>query len=595
MMFKVLKNGAVVKSLSLLVPMLLATACAQVEVPDPRAPDVPSAIRPLDRMKGVNEDRSSITRIPLGKDVLVPKTLDQDPLPDVQVGPFELRNETLASALQLVLDEYDVSIAFESNLGLTRRITVANLHGRLDKVVNRLCSLADLYCHYEHGVMTIKETQTFIVDLPPLSTSSEESGTGGEGETTTTGGTDEGGNEAYDQIADALEAIVGTEPTIDETTRTLIYTASQRDHKYAEQLFQRMRKNTALIVFETHVWEVSLNNENRTGINWEGLLTDLGNFNVDFDVTGAAAAGDAAPITITPTFTGSANLTSEAVLQFISSQGAVKTVSQPQLTVLSGASATMTVEQNENFVSQLTRTVDPDGDDSISTTTDTVTTGLSMSVTSAWDRSTVYGRLNIELQELLEIEDFSPGPDNLIQLPRTTSRTLQTQIRVRPGDAVLIGGMVTERDNFNTSGPGLLKPLFSTSRGAITQNTELVFLLRPRVIAYVDDPQLAKEMQAREEMRSSATAETYSSSAKAPLGGIPAGAFAPVGNELADAPVEREVMPTVEIPAPAQPAPATPPVTPVQRPAVSESRQPVPLSLPSWLPSQSSGSEGGQQ
>lgn len=590
MMFKVLKNGAVVKSLSLLVPMMLATACAQVEVPDPRAPDVPTAVRPLDRMKALNENRSAVTRIPLEKDALVPMPLNEDPLPEVDVGPFELRNETLASALQLVLDEYDISLAFQSNLGLTRRITVANLHGDLDTVVDRLCGLADLYCHYKDGMMTVKETQVFVVDLPPLSTSSSEGETGGEGETTTTGGSDEGGNEAYQQIADALEAIVGTEPTIDETTRTLIYTASQRTNKYAEQFFQRMRKNTALIVFETHVWEVSLNNENRTGINWESLLTNAGNFDIDFDITGAAAAGDAAPITITPTFTGSADLTSEAVLQFISSQGAVKTVSQPQLTVLSGASASMTVEQNENFVSQLTRTVDPDGDDSISTTTDTVTTGLSMSVTSAWDRSTVYGRLNIELQELLEIEDFSPGPDNLIQLPRTTSRTLQTQIRVRPGDAVLIGGMVTERDNFNTSGPGLLRPFFSTSRGAITQNTELVFLLRPRVIAYVDDPQLAKEMQAREEMRSDAAAETYSSSAKAPLGGIPAGAFAPVG----DAPVEREVMPTVEIPPPAQPAPAAPPTAPVQRTTAPENRQPVPLSLPSWLPSQSTGSEGGQ-
>ena len=69
-----------------------------------------------------------------------------------------------------------------------------------------------------------------------------------------------------------------------------------------------------------------------------------------------------------------------------------------------------------------------------------------------------------------------------MQLPRTTERELTTQVRIRPGDSLLIAGLVRENDNFSSSGAGFMKPILPTSRTATTDNLELVFLLRPRVI-----------------------------------------------------------------------------------------------------------------
>jgi hypothetical protein len=42
--------------------------------------------------------------VPLGQDVLMPITSPSEPLPSTIVGPFELRDETLSGALQLLLD-----------------------------------------------------------------------------------------------------------------------------------------------------------------------------------------------------------------------------------------------------------------------------------------------------------------------------------------------------------------------------------------------------------------------------------------------------------------------------------------------------------
>ncbi len=477
------------------VPLMLATACAQVNVPDPRTTDVPTVTPPLDRYKGVNERRDAVTRIKLGRDVLVPHVADQDPLPSDEIGPYELRGETLASALQLILDDYDVSLAFETDAALTTRITVANLRGPVSKVVNRVCELANLYCRHEDGVVTVKEVETFVVDLPPLSSSSsggsssssDSSDTSSSSSSSSSSGSSDSGG-GYDDIVSGLEAIIGGTATVDPTTRVMIYTASQRANKYAKQYFERLRKNTALIVYETHIWEVTLNNSNRTGIDWTSLINNIGNIDLDISIPGGAPAvtGGATPISITPTYDGSADVTAEMVLEFISEQGTVKTVSQPQLTVLSGSSASLAVEQSQNFVSGITRTPSTTAGvpDSVSLTTDTVQTGLSMDVTSSWDQSTVYGNITINLEELLDIDVFQPDANSTIQLPQTSSRNISTQIRVRPGDAVLIAGVVTERDDVSGSGPGLLKPFLNTARAASVRNTELIFLLRPRVIVF---------------------------------------------------------------------------------------------------------------
>lgn len=477
------KTKNIVRMLAIACPLLLSTACAQVDTPDGKSSRVGAVTPPYDRFPTINEKRDPITRVKLGRDVLVPRATDEDPLPKDDVGPFELRGETLASALQLVLDEYDVSLAFESDEGLTRRITVANLRGELGSVVKKMCALADLYCHHKDGTLTIKDTQSFVVDLPPLNLGSSGSSSNSDSSSDSSSSSDN----PFTQIATGLEAIIGAAPTVDETNRIMIYSATQRTQQNALQYFDRIRKNTALIVFETNVWEVTLDHNNRVGIDWASMFTDLGNFDVEFNMPGAIPTGTATPIAITPTFTsGNGEVTATSVLEFISTQGTVKTISQPQITVLSGSSAVLEVSNEESFISGITRTPSTvvGQPDSVSTTTETANSGLTMRVTSAWDEATVYGRLDITLEEVLRFVPFDPSPDISLTLPETTQRSLQTEVRVRPGDAILIAGLVSEKDDFLQSGPGFMKPLFATSRGVTKTNTELVFLLRPRIVIF---------------------------------------------------------------------------------------------------------------
>lgn len=452
------------------VGLLQLSGCAEVSVPDARNVKIPSPVTADKRKPAVNERPDSVMYLPLGEDILVPERIAGDRLPKDKVGPFELRGETLAGALQLILSDYDITIAFETDEGLSRLVTVANLRGSLDKVVERVCALADLYCSYEEGDLVVKETQTFTVSLPPLAT-------------------EEGDNDFIDDVIQGLAAILGGNvgpPVSDPTTRSVIYTATQRTAKLAESYFQRLRANTAMIVFETYIWEVNLNAGNSTGIDWN-LTEKFGKFNTSVGVVGSVAADFTNPVSIgLPQTIGA---TPADIVDFLSQFGAVKTISQPQITVLSGSAAELRVADTENYVSEVSSTVSGD-QTTTSVTTDSVDSGFTLTIGSSWDKSTVYANVAVELTNVVQIDDFTfsdsgaTGTDTIIQLPQTTERELTTQIRVRPGDSLLIGGLVRETDNFDARGPGFMEPILPDSRTARTENLELVILLRPRVVVY---------------------------------------------------------------------------------------------------------------
>lgn len=449
----------VIQTLMASALILTLGSCAQVTAPDTRNVNIPAPKFAQERKKAINERPDAVSYLPLGEDVLVPQAPKSTPLPKKQVGPFELRGETLGGALQLLLDGMDVPIAFEATEGLETPITVTNLKGDIETVISRVCSLADLYCSHENGILVVKDTQLFTVSIPPV------------------------GDDAFlGNVSGAIAEIVGTTPITDASTRTIVYRASHRTAEVAESYFQRLRSNTALIIFETYIWEVSLDAGNSTGINWQSIDT-FGKYDLGISLAGAANPVLGTPVSIGLPSTNGVAFDGNNVFQFISQYGAVKTVSQPQVTVLSGSSARFRVADTQNFVSEITRSVD-EGVTTVSTTTDSVDTGFTFDIESSWDNATVYGTIDILLQEVRSIDTFDDNPDAIVQLPQTTERELSTQVRIRPGDSLLIGGLVREVDNFSKEGPGIQTPIFPSSRLAQTSNSELVFLLRPRVVVY---------------------------------------------------------------------------------------------------------------
>lgn len=446
---------------SCLTLSLLLGGCASNIFPERPRAEIPVPDKPSNKYNAINRKRDqSVTYVDLGDDVLRPiKQSGNEKMSDDEVGPLELHNETLASALQLILAGKKIPIAFQTNTAMTRTVTVTELKGPLYQVVDEVCSLADLYCSYKDGTLLVKDTETFTVSLPPMIA------------------------DDYGPFVDGLKAITAGQTYVDALTHSLIYTTSVRNQERAKAYFDRLRANTALIVYEIQIWEVQLTDKTQLGIDWDSF--NIGS-DIDLLKSGTAAIEESVGIGAS---ISAGDLSADVVLNFLQTQGAVKTVSQPHLTVLSGSTAKLRVGNSQDYVSQITRTVGVNTNDNVSVTTSKLETGLSMEIDSAWDNGTVYGNLKLNLQNLIKLEAKTVGTTE-IQLPQTSDRNVETKLRVRPGDAVIIGGIVEDRDDIAQQGiPGRSKPSFLTKKTSNIGNTELVFMLRPRVVIYRDAPE----------------------------------------------------------------------------------------------------------
>lgn len=531
----------------LLGALFLVSACSPIDAPDPRTPNIPIPITAEERRKALNENGDAVMIVPLENDVLVPKFSQDDPLPMDQIGPLDFRGETLANALELVVADYNIPLAFETNEGLKRRITVSNLSGSVDKVVERICGLANLYCAYDDGILVVRDTQTFTVALPPIDEGVGDAASGGSS-----------GNVA-DNVASALAAITKTQVTSDPSTHTLVYTATQRSARAAQAYFERLRASTALIIYETYIWEVQLTNANSTGIQWQ-QLEQVGAYNIGLNTSGAISnAITGTPISIGLPTRGEVDFDAGDVLRFISEQGAVKTISQPQITVLSGSRASMKVTETRNYISELTRTTsDTGGQESVSTETDQVDSGFTLEIQSNWDQGTVYGSIQIDLQQFLGFQDFQAGTNGTLSLPRTSQRQLNTSVRVRPGDSILIAGLVSEQDNYDRAGPGFNQPILPVSRSTGTQNSELVFLLHPRVVVYKPIGEIEAKKAAKEQLPEDLSNFVYDP-ATAPQTDLPMGTVQSDALDPSTGPrVQKETVPMPKKPKDLTPAPTAP-------------------------------------
>lgn len=127
--------------------------------------------------------------------------------------------------------------------------------------------------------------------------------------------------------------------------------------------------------------------------------------------------------------------------------------------------------------------------------TQNLRTGLEVSLTGESHDATIYTRINISITELLALKRFTAlGVD--LNLPEVADRELKTQIRCRPGDTILLGGITVSRAQ-DDSQEGL--GIFSKVKG--TKQTELVVTIRPRLLMFDDTRQATLNIPVEPEVK----------------------------------------------------------------------------------------------
>lgn len=385
-------------------------------------------------------------------------------LPSLRVENLSVTERGLYDVLQLLFNGTNMPLSFEGGPDAAARygvVTLNNLNGDLPSVMNKLGEIMGFFWTVsESGVLRIMPEQQFVVTMPPVLNEDSMAG-----------------------ITNTMQFLGARDVYLDRINRSLVFRANRRALGAIQEYLARARATRSLVVYEMHVLQVDLNDNNNMGIRWELYKTGAGlNAGLDAPIAGASStARSLGQISRTTsgleTLIFGENFQTNVLIDFLKTQGDVKTLSQPKIGLMNGTNGAIRVGQSTTFVSRVGSQI-VNGVAQSTADTQSLRTGLEISLTGEVHDSTIYTRINISITELLALKRFTAlGVD--LNLPEVADRELKTQVRSRPGDTVLLGGITVTRsqDDFQT---GALQ----RSRSESTKQTELVITMRPRLLMF---------------------------------------------------------------------------------------------------------------
>ncbi|MCC2614813.1 hypothetical protein LJ739_00995 [Aestuariibacter halophilus] len=257
---------------------------------------------------------------------------------------------------------------------------------------------------------------------------------------------------------------------VDERTNALIFNTTGTAYKKILPLVTSLDVLPKQVMLQITIAEVTLTDEFKMGVEF-ALSSGKFGFNSGFASEGV---GDVL------TWASGVNTAS---LQALSSNNLFNVLSNPNLLVRDGVSATIQVGREIPIVGSTT--VNPNTGNQLTQSVEYRRTGTLVTVTPTINAQGVV-IMNISQSNSNETEgDAASGNPNIFE------RSLSTEVVAENGQTILMGGLISEETTNNNSGlPGLRDiPLFGNLFGATTQSkvkTELVIMVTPRVISRSD-------------------------------------------------------------------------------------------------------------
>jgi general secretion pathway protein D/MSHA biogenesis protein MshL len=252
------------------------------------------------------------------------------------------------------------------------------------------------------------------------------------------------------------------------------------------------------ISIEAKIVEVAIDDTENRGIDWTNFLTGK---NVDFTLFGpngiiydAATANSGGRVVSNIALDSGANPFSLA-LNFLDTQGHSNILANPKLSIMNGQPGLITAGDSIKYIDKVESRVDATtGAVTYTVTTATLMSGIGMSVIATiMENDEIILNLTPVTSKLDgNAVEYIVGWGGQIGVPRIKLREMNTTVRVKSGQVVVVGGLI---DNADDTGTGSNKSnkvpilgdipvignLFSKTYKA-TKRSELVIMLQPKIL-----------------------------------------------------------------------------------------------------------------
>ncbi len=402
---------------------------------------------------------------------LIPSALEQsDPLPKISVAPLSFANTPLQDVLQAVLGDSHMSLAVvwdnpDSKVSRSS-VSMSQLSGDLTTVLNKLAESYGFYWQYKDGMLHIAADRQYVAPVPPIA-------------------------DLFESLPIMVKTLGGTDVFLDRSARMITFRAGSQSFSKIKGYLEMTRKNRSLIVYDTYLWEVILNDASHMGIDWGAMPGSAPTTAVSLAPGGPASSAQqlftAGLVNAASGGTGlalnlsSSNFSMNVLIDFLRSQGTINSLSQPKIQLLSGGKATLKDEIATTYVSRV-------GSSSISAgtvipgsvETSEVKTGVTLEVSGDVSDGTIYSDIALRVSDLVAM-DSATVSGTTITLPKTSSREVHTHVRAKQGDTILLAGIQYDKiSNVSNTGMGIER-----SHAVDALRSELIIILKPRIKSFV--------------------------------------------------------------------------------------------------------------
>jgi len=171
------------------------------------------------------------------------------------------------------------------------------------------------------------------------------------------------------------------------------------------------------------------------------------------------------------------------LIQALSQQGSVSTITSPSITTLNLQPAPVQVARQTSYLASVTTTATAQVGSSTSLTPGTVTTGFNMNLLPyVMNDRQVLLQYSINLSALQRIRQVKSG-DNMIEIPEVDNRIFSQKVRLKSGETLVLSGFEQSIDTGNTSGVGSAwNPLLGGGMNSERRRDVIVILINPLVL-----------------------------------------------------------------------------------------------------------------
>jgi MSHA type pilus biogenesis protein MshL len=445
---------------------------------------------------------------------LIPAEEDLSPLNEpvsISVSGAPLR-DVLRSIAQTV----DLNLVITRGVDPETRITLTLKDVTAREAIEIIISSTDYFYEIKDNILYIKATDTRIYEFghtPVVYTYSVDVGgdiLGGTGTTTgkvsgnisLKGSSSEEAMDIWKAIEKGLKQILNISEEGQKTTKasfsinrmtgTIVVTATKPQLKRVETYLNRLKQIlNRQVIIEARIVEVRLSEGLRYGINWDSLGNLTYGFRAKFNNFAEIVRSEEPNIELSIT-----RFNFNALLRALEEMGEVRVLSNPRVNLMNGQTALLTVGRSIDIISKVeTTTTTTTGTSPLttfSTETSNILSGIIIGIAPfIHEDGTVSMTITPIISELVKLEQRQIGQvgENRIELslPTIDLRELSTTVRVRDGEMIIIGGLIsTKEETLDNQVPFLgripiIGAIFKSHR-KVKERKELVIMLKPVIV-----------------------------------------------------------------------------------------------------------------